>query len=269
VGVGAKPGFTRHAQEVILDKNITLIDCPGIIFSTDLSESDAALRNCLNLDQLSDFTLPVQAILNRCSLAHIAQIYKIPNFNDIHEFLRNVAVKRGKIKQGGVVDIESSARLVIQDWNSGKIPYYTIPPEPETVHLGTSIMSQWSAQFKLSDVVEMEKQVLSVVNNDDSNFAFASAMKPSVTNPDVLFMDLTKEVDDDDDATDKVQDSDILRDHEDVSTNKTEIMTALASVKEKQEPPKKRTKLDHLNIDQQSTQLRNQFKELQREKKAC
>jgi len=93
-------------------------------------------------------------------------------------------------------------------------------------------------------------------------------MKPSVTNPDVLFMDLTKEVDDDDDdATDKVQDSDILRDHEDVSTNKTEIMTALASVKEKQEPPKKRTKLDHLNIDQQSTQLRNSFKELQREKK--
>jgi nuclear GTP-binding protein len=65
VNVGARAGVTTTTQEIILDKNVKLIDCPGIIFSSEMSESDAALRNCLNLDQLDDFTLPVQAILNR------------------------------------------------------------------------------------------------------------------------------------------------------------------------------------------------------------
>lgn len=65
VNVGARAGVTTATQEVVLDKNVKLIDCPGIIFSSDMSESDAALRNCLNIDQLDDFTLPVQAILNR------------------------------------------------------------------------------------------------------------------------------------------------------------------------------------------------------------
>lgn len=64
-----------------------------------MSESDAALRNCLNPEQLSDFTLPVQAILNRCPASHLSQIYKIPNFTDVHDFLRNIAIKRGKMKQ--------------------------------------------------------------------------------------------------------------------------------------------------------------------------
>lgn len=79
------------------------------------------------------------------------------------------------IFKGGVADIESSARLVLQDWNTGRIPYYTIPPEADTVHLGTSIVPQWSKLFKLEELAEIEKREMSGVLNDDANFAFASA----------------------------------------------------------------------------------------------
>jgi nuclear GTP-binding protein len=50
---------------VTLDKLIKLIDCPGVVFSSDMTESEAALRNCISLDQLNDFILPVQSILQK------------------------------------------------------------------------------------------------------------------------------------------------------------------------------------------------------------
>lgn len=65
VNTGARPGVTKQMQNVILDKNITLIDCPGIIFATDISEADAALRNTLQIEQLEDIMQPINAILKR------------------------------------------------------------------------------------------------------------------------------------------------------------------------------------------------------------
>ena len=36
---------------------------------------------------------------------------------------------RGKMKKGGVLDLEMSARAVLTDWVQGKIPYCTKPPQ--------------------------------------------------------------------------------------------------------------------------------------------
>ena len=58
--------------------------------------------------------------------------YKIARFSGLDEFLLNVGVARGKLKKGGVVDKEMSARLVVGDWQAGRIPFYTLPPERET-----------------------------------------------------------------------------------------------------------------------------------------
>lgn len=37
-------------------------------------------------------------------------------------------MSRGKLNKGGVPDLENAARLVLQDWNTGKIKFFTIPP---------------------------------------------------------------------------------------------------------------------------------------------
>ena len=34
----------------------------------------------------------------------------------------------GKYKKGGIVDLDKCARLVINDWNDGKLKYFTVPP---------------------------------------------------------------------------------------------------------------------------------------------
>lgn len=55
VNVGATPGLTRSMQEVHLDKNVKLLDCPGVVMLKS-AENDAsvALRNCKRIEKLDD-----------------------------------------------------------------------------------------------------------------------------------------------------------------------------------------------------------------------
>ena len=50
----------------------------------------------------------------------------IVSYSSTEEFLQLVARRLGKIKKGGVPDIDAAARSVLQDWNAGKISYYTV-----------------------------------------------------------------------------------------------------------------------------------------------
>ena len=59
------------------------------------------------------------------------ELYEIASFSSVSEFLLRVAHKRGKLKKGGVPDTEMAARLVLRDWNDGKIPFYTRAPQVE------------------------------------------------------------------------------------------------------------------------------------------
>lgn len=90
--VSSVPGFTKVNQEVILDKNIRLIDSPGIVFA-DGDSSATALRNCVNVEEMVDVLTPIQAILDRCPQAYLMQLYAIPKFksSDCMGFLALVA----------------------------------------------------------------------------------------------------------------------------------------------------------------------------------
>ncbi|KAM5563139.1 guanine nucleotide-binding protein-like NSN1 [Rosa sericea] len=129
VNVGSTPGLTRSLQEVQLDNNVKLIDCPGVVMLKS-TENDAsiALRNCKRIEKLEDPIGPVKEILKLCPARLLVSIYKLPSFDTVDDFLQKVATVRGKLKKGGVVDIGAAARIVLHDWNEGKIPYYTMPP---------------------------------------------------------------------------------------------------------------------------------------------
>lgn len=60
---------------------------------------------------------------------HSTSAAQIARYSNAQEFLFNVAHARGKLGKGGVPNLTLAARSVIQDWNDGKIPYYTPPPE--------------------------------------------------------------------------------------------------------------------------------------------
>lgn len=46
-------------------------------------------------------------------------VYKLPSFSSVDEFLQKVASLRGKLKKGGVLDMEAAAKIVLRDWNEG------------------------------------------------------------------------------------------------------------------------------------------------------
>jgi len=120
------------------------------------------------------------------------------------------------------------------------------------------------------------------------NFSFASAHKTSTSIvPDSMFLGLNKDGEEEhpDENMSREEEEDEGEEHSDQAisaadeeaenlggemelekSTKKKPLTAIAPVREKQQPPKKKQRLD-LPVAQQSTELRNQFKELQKEKK--
>ncbi|EGR30853.1 hypothetical protein IMG5_122540 [Ichthyophthirius multifiliis] len=126
-GVSSVAGYTKNLQEVIIDKKVKVIDCPGVIFD-DENKKNCSLKNVIKPELIEDPIQPVEEILQKITKNEILLLYKIDDFKTTLEFLCKLAILRGKIKKGGAPNIDIVARMVIQDWNSGKIKYYTIPP---------------------------------------------------------------------------------------------------------------------------------------------
>ena len=56
------------------------------------------------------------------------------------------------------------ARSVLQDWNGGKIPFYTLPPAKKPTHdLGSSIVSTWGQEINIDALQAADQSVLSAL----------------------------------------------------------------------------------------------------------
>ncbi|KAF6780117.1 hypothetical protein AHF37_00398 [Paragonimus kellicotti] len=123
------PGVTRQCQRIKLDKDIFLIDSPGIITSQSTDPSDLVLKNCLRPESLPDPVPAVASILSRCAKQQLMSKYDIGDYPDVTSFLVLIAHRLGRLKKGGIPDTTMAARSVINDWITGKITYFTQPPD--------------------------------------------------------------------------------------------------------------------------------------------
>mmetsp|Transcript_54559 Transcript_54559/g.132468 ORF Transcript_54559/g.132468 Transcript_54559/m.132468 type:complete len:562 (+) Transcript_54559:112-1797(+) len=151
VGVSPRPGFTTSMQEVVLDRNVRLLDSPGVVFD----DNSALLGNCVDAESIDDPIPPVDALLKRCDPQSLMMTYNIPAFppGNTMMFLSMVAKSYGRVLKGGIPDKVGAARAVLKDWNQGKIPYYTVPPkdaEPDAAKGGAVIVSSFGGEFDLS-----------------------------------------------------------------------------------------------------------------------
>eukprot|EP00041_Stephanoeca_diplocostata_P014502 m.266135 g.266135 ORF g.266135 m.266135 type:complete len:520 (+) comp19718_c0_seq4:125-1684(+) len=187
-GIGATPGVTTVCQEIALDKHVKLIDSPGIVFDNPDRKagggashskaqaargSDLVLRNVVRLEDVEDPIPPVTSILERCDHALIMETYGVPEFTGTVEFLQHAARRFGRLKKGGVPDLEAAARAVLQDWNNGKISFYTMPPETRdmSTHVSASVVSTWGKEFDIDSLMQSEAAQMEVdmpaVDDDD------------------------------------------------------------------------------------------------------
>jgi len=154
---GATPGVTKAMQEIQLDSKIKLLDSPGLVLASgNMSDASVALRNAIKVETLDDPVTPVVAILGRVPRPHIMLQYGIGTFQDTAEFLAKLAIQMGKLKKGGVPDRTMAARIVLGDWNTGKIKYFTHPPEIRA-NISSEIVQEFSKDFSLDDLEKVEE----------------------------------------------------------------------------------------------------------------
>jgi nuclear GTP-binding protein len=68
---GNMPGVTKSMQEVQLDKNIVLLDSPGVVLSTKEQSDSLILRSAIKVEALEDVIRPVEAIIARIERSEI------------------------------------------------------------------------------------------------------------------------------------------------------------------------------------------------------
>lgn len=76
----------------------------------------------------------------------------------------------GKMKRGGTLDVFAAARSVLNDWNSGRIKYFTHPPEVQETHVSAKIISggDEAKEFDLEKLLEMETEMMDTITDGES-----------------------------------------------------------------------------------------------------
>ncbi|KRX38974.1 Guanine nucleotide-binding protein-like 3 -like protein, partial [Trichinella murrelli] len=168
--VGAQPGITKNIQEIALDKNITLIDSPGVILAKKafFDHAELALKNVVRIETVQDVFTPVEAILRRCSREKLMLLYNLPKFQSSDEFLHLLARKMGRLKKGGIPNLKMAARKMLFDWNwksLGKIRYYSEPPvrEDENDYVQSELVTEMLKEFDIDALTDQESIVLNTV----------------------------------------------------------------------------------------------------------
>lgn len=136
VGVANTPGFTTGNTEIGLRSDVRIIDCPGIVMPGE-DTGDVVLRNAAKVESLVNPHVAVERLIARCDPTQLSAVYSIGTFANAIDFVKAVGIRRGRLRQGGVVDEEATARMILHDWNDGRIGYYTLPPTDDPLARAT------------------------------------------------------------------------------------------------------------------------------------
>jgi ribosome biogenesis GTPase A len=125
---GNEAGFTKGMQKVKLTSDILILDTPGVIPTTEYSLKDRekiakqARIGARSESKLRDPEFAIQGLLdNKRDRGLLEKYYSVESGEDSDDFLEKLGRERKILKKGGVVDLDKVARLVLRDWQDGKV----------------------------------------------------------------------------------------------------------------------------------------------------
>lgn len=123
------PGETKVWQYIALTKRIYLIDCPGVVhISEGKSDIDSVLRGCVRAERIDDPCYYIAEVLKLIKPEHMRRMYGVETWEDEEDFIKQLAIKKGKLKKGGEPDMVATAKIVLMDWQRGALPFHNLPP---------------------------------------------------------------------------------------------------------------------------------------------
>lgn len=142
--VGNKPGVTKKKQWISINDKINLLDTPGVLwprFEDEKTALNLAFTGTIKDDVLEQTEIAYQLLkfLLENYRQNVAERYKVSleyvekvlaqdqpeNFN-IYEIMQEIGRKRGAIISGGDVDDEKTAKIILDDFRSGRLGRITI-----------------------------------------------------------------------------------------------------------------------------------------------
>jgi ribosome biogenesis GTPase A len=124
--VGAEAGFTRGIQKLRLSKEILILDTPGIIPDEEYSHIEKgaiqkqARVGARTLGKIRDPEMVVAGLMKGDSAA-IEKFYDVKAEGDVEVLMEKLGRKKNFLKKGGAIDEDRTLRLVIRDWQEGRI----------------------------------------------------------------------------------------------------------------------------------------------------
>ena len=123
---GNKPGVTKGKQWIRLNKNVELLDTPGLLWpkfedqevAKKLAFIGSIREEILNTEELSlDF---IRFMKENCP-GMLHDKYHVPESLTDYEILQSIADSRNCILKGGAPDLEKASRLLMDDFRNGRI----------------------------------------------------------------------------------------------------------------------------------------------------
>ncbi|GJC84430.1 nucleolar GTP-binding protein 2 [Colletotrichum liriopes] len=126
------PGETKVWQYITLTRKIYMIDCPGIVppSQTDTPQ-DLLLRGVVRVENVDNPEQYIPAVLAKVKTHHMERTYELKGWNNHMEFLEMIARKSGRLLRKGEPDLDGVAKMVLNDFMRGKIPWFTPAPVEE------------------------------------------------------------------------------------------------------------------------------------------
>ncbi|KAI1502533.1 nucleolar GTP-binding protein 2 [Biscogniauxia marginata] len=126
------PGETKVWQYVTLMGKIQLIDCPGVVppNAQDRPE-DVLLRGVVRVEKVENPEQYIPRLFEKVKQHHLERTYELKGWTDHLSFLEMLARKGGRLLKGGEPDVDGTAKMVITDFNRGRIPWFTPAPVAE------------------------------------------------------------------------------------------------------------------------------------------
>ena len=142
--VGNKPGVTKKKQWIRVNDKIELLDTPGVLWPK--FESNEVALNLSYTGTIKDDILPQTEIAYQFLKfmlenyrENLVERYKLsvdyientlskpePENVNIYEIMQEIGRKRGCILSGGIIDDEKTARILLEDFRSGKMGKITL-----------------------------------------------------------------------------------------------------------------------------------------------
>ena len=130
-------GFTKGMQKIRMSEGILILDTPGVIpdseysseagsFARDVKVGARSAGDVRNPEGAVAFLLgeekkQVSGVRGQVSGSLIEAFYGIDARGDVDLFIEELGKKKGFLGKGGVVDVDRTARIVLRDWQEGRI----------------------------------------------------------------------------------------------------------------------------------------------------